>query len=201
MASALAAGQGSGPARITYTRVMKGSVPEYIGITVSADGTGSYDGRQLSDPSSPQPFRLSAATTQEIFGLATRLNNFQSVDLESHKRVANLGEKTFTYEKDGQKFTARFNYTVRRAAQELSDLFEKIASVEEHLHSLEFAMKYDHLSLPGELRRIQIDLDNKALADPELLVPALEQITRNPRYLHLAKVRARDILERVQSAN
>jgi hypothetical protein len=196
-----AAKAGADLARLTYTRVLKGSVPEYIGVTVNSDGTGSYDGRQLSDPPSPQPFKLSAATTQRIFALAAELHDFQSVDLESHKKVANLGRKTFTYEKDGQKFSAEFNYTVRREAQDLADLFEKIASVEEHIQTLEFSMKYDHLGLPAELLRIQIDLDNKALAEPELMVPTLEEIARDPRFLHLAQVRAQAILQRVQNAN
>lgn len=191
----------AGLARITYTRVLKGSNPEYIGVTVSSDGTGTYDGRQLSDPANPQAFKLTAATTQKIFALAAALHDFQSIDLESHKKVANLGRKTFTYEKGGQKFSAEFNYTVRREAQDLASLFEKIASVEEHIQTLEFSMKYDHLGLPAELLRIQIDLDNKALADPELMVPALEEIIHNPRYLHLAQVRAQNILQRVQNAN
>jgi hypothetical protein len=188
-------------AHLTYTRVMKGSNPEYIGVTVNSDGTGTYDGRQLSDPANPQAFKLTGATTQKIFALAAALHNFQAIDLESHKKVANLGRKTFTYEKDGQKFSAEFNYTVRKEAQDLADLFEKIASVEEHIQTLEFSMKYDHLGLPAELLRIQIDLDNKALTDPELMVPTLEEIVHNPRYLHLAHVRAQNILQRVQNAN
>ena len=194
-------GEDSGPARLSYTRVLKGSSPEYIAITVDSNGSGTYEGRELSDPPSPRPMKLSAATTQKLFTLAGELNYFQAIDLESHKKVANLGWKTLTYETDGRKYSAEFNYTLRRDAQELTDLFEKISSVEQHIQTLEFAIKYDHLSLPHELLRIQIDLDNKALADPELMVPALEQIARNPRFLHLAKVRAQNILQRVQNMN
>jgi hypothetical protein len=51
------------------------------------------------------------------------------------------------------------------------------------------------------LLQIQIDLDKKALAEPELMIPALEEIARNPRFLHLAQVRAQNILERVQTTN
>lgn len=201
LASLTFAGENPDLARLAYTRVLEGSSPEFISIVVDADGAGTYEGRRLADPPSPRPLKLSPSTTRRFFGLAAELNYFQSIDLESHKKVANLGQKTFTYQKGGQKSSAVFNYTLRREAQELTDLFEKIASVEGHIEALEFAIKYDHLSLPRELLRIQIDLENKALANPELMVPALEQIASNPRFLHLAKVRAQDILERVQNTN
>jgi hypothetical protein len=185
-------------ATLTYTKVLKDSVPEYLAIAVHSDGTGTYEGRKLDESSSPRPLKLSPSTTQKLFALASELGNFGSIDLESHKRVANLGLKTLTFEGEGQKNRCEFNYTLKRRAQELTDLFEGIATVERHLVSLEYGMKYDHLSLPNELLQIQIDLDNRAMADPQLLVDALEQIAHNSRYLHLAQVRAQNILQRVQ---
>jgi hypothetical protein len=183
---------------LTYTKVLKDSAPEYLAITVHPDGKGTYEGRKLDEAPSTRPLRLSPSTTQKLFALASELGNFASVDLESHKRVANLGLKTFIFEAEGRKNRCEFNYTLNRRAQELTDLFEGIATVERHLVSLEYGMKYDHLSLPKELLQIQIDLDNKAMADPQLLVEVLEQIVHNPRYLHLAQTRAQDILQRVQ---
>ncbi len=41
-------GEKPGSARLGYTRVLKGSSPEYIGLTVNEDGTGTYDGRELA---------------------------------------------------------------------------------------------------------------------------------------------------------
>jgi hypothetical protein len=198
---AAAPAQDSGAARLSYSRTLKGSSPEYIAIIVNSDGTGTYDGRQLADPPHPQSFKLSGATLQKLFSLASDLHYFRSIDLESHKKVANLGAKVFTYEKDGQKSSVEYNFTVNKEADELSDLFEKIAMVEQHIQALEFAVKYDHLGLPHELLQIQIDLNNQALADPELMVPMLQEIARNPRFLHLAQVRAQDILARVQGSN
>jgi hypothetical protein len=192
-----AASQGS--PIISYTRVLKGSVPEYLSITVHADGTGTYEGRELKDPPDPRQLKLSAATTRQLFDLAHQLNNFRSIDLESHKRVANLGEKTLTYEEGNEKNRCQFNYTLNRQAQELTDLFERIASVERHVEALQYSMKYDHLGLPRELLQIQIDLNNKALADPQLMVSTLEEIAHNPHFLHLAQARAQDILQQLQN--
>lgn len=189
------------PARLTYTKVLKGSVPEYLSISVDSQGEASYEGRKLDEPSAPHPIKLSVATTQRLFSLAEGMDNFQGLELESHKKVANLGLKTLAYERDGRRNQVEFNYTQRHDAQLLTDLFEKIASVEQHILTLEHAMRYDHLSLPTELLQIQIDLDKRALADPELMVPSLEKIAKNPRFLHLAQARAQTILERLQNTN
>ena len=185
--------------KLTYTKVLKGSVPEYMSIAVDSSGSGKYEGRKLDDPPTSHPLKLSPATTKRMFDLAAQLENFQLPGIESHKKVANLGAKTFTYEAAQQKNQVEFNYTLNRDAQELSELFEKISAVEAHLEELQYAIKYDHLGLPRELLQIQTDLDNKALAEAELLVPTLDQIARNPRFLHLAQVRAQDILQRLQT--
>jgi hypothetical protein len=201
--AAPAAARGAAPAaplaEISYSRVLKGSLPEVIVLSVDSSGAGTYDGRKISDPPSPRKMQLTPATTRRIFALAADLNYFQGVDLESHKNVANLGKKTFVYEQDGRKYSVEFNYTLNRQATELMNLFEGIAAVEQHLTALEFAVRYDPLSLPHELLMIQIELDNKALEDPQLMVPVLEQIAKNPRFLHLAQMRAQNILERVQN--
>lgn len=183
-------------ARITYTRTLAGSVPEYLAVTINSDGSGSYVGRPLKEAQQPRPLRLSESTTERIFALATALDDFR-VPLESHKKVADLGHKTFSYERGSEKHEVEFNYTTKATARDLTDLFERIAGVEEHLDALQYQLKYDPLSLPQELLRIQIDLEHKALADPELMVPQLEEIANNPRLLHIAQVRAQDILKAV----
>lgn len=188
------------PDKLTYIKVMKGSVPEYQEIIVDANGVGSYDGRKLSESPRPRSLKLSAATTQMLFGLAHSLGDFRSIQLESHKKVANLGLKTFIYEHDGRQNKVQFNYTLNRKAQELMNLFEGVATVEQHIGALEFSAKYDRLGLPRELTQIEIDLNNDALVDPELMVPILQKIADNSEFLHIAQMRAVDILHRIQNS-
>lgn len=184
-------------ARLTYTRTLVGSVPEYLCLSVNSDGSGTFEARKLDEASDPRPLKLSEATTQQLFALAAELNDFRSLDLESHKKVANLGLKTFSYQSGNEKNTVQFNYTLQKRARDLADLFERVASVEEHVEALEHGIKYDPLGLPQELLRIQVDLDNNALANAELMVPSLEQIASNSRFLRVAQVRAQDILNTV----
>ena len=75
--------------------------------------------------------------------------------------------------------------------------FDGIALSELHIGLIEYSLKYDPLGLPEELRHIQVDLGEKALCDPELLVPSLERVVNNPRLLRVAQVRAREIINAV----
>jgi len=184
--------------RLTFTKEFKGSTPEYLAIAVDTTGAATYEGRRLDEPSHPRALQLSPDTTARLFELAARLDYFHSIELESRKAVANLGLKTFRYEKDGETYQVQFNYTLREEANELADWFEKIGCVMQHQVALEYDMKYDPLGLPRELLQIKQDLAKKALADPELLVPVLEQIAQNSRYLNVAKNRAQDILRQLQ---
>jgi sulfur transfer protein SufE len=186
------------PAKLTYSRLFKGSTPEYLRLTVDSKGSGTFEGHKLDEAQSPRPFQLSAATTQRIFALARQLDDFHSLDLESHKKVANLGQKTFTYQQGEDVNRVVFNYTENRVARELVDIFEAVGTVEEHIVALEFEMKYDPLGLTEELSQIQSELNKKSLADPEILLPTLEKIARSSRFLHLAQVRAQQIIERIQ---
>jgi len=193
--------QGAGvPAKLTYSRTFKGSSPEYIAIIVDATGSGTYEGRKLDEAPAqgPRPFQLSSGTTERIFALAGQLHDFQGIQLESHKKVANLGEKTFTYQQGGALNRVAFNYTENRTARDLADVFEAIGMVEQHVAALEFEMKYDPLNLSQELLQIQAELKDKSLTDPQMLVPTLEKIAHGSRFLHLAQSRAQEIIDQVQ---
>jgi hypothetical protein len=196
----LFAQQTAGPATLTYTKVMKGSVPEYTSLTVNTNGDGTYDGRQLNESSRPRPLKLSPETTELLFQMAKEMGDFKSLRLESNKNVANLGLKTFIYRQGGQEYKVEFNYTRNKRAQDLLNVFEGIADVEQHIGTLEYSSRYDVLGLPSALTQVEIDLDNKALVDPQLMVPILKKIAGDSQYLHIAQVRAADILRRIQDS-
>jgi hypothetical protein len=195
---ALRAQEAEGLATLTYTKVMKGSVPEYQALTVDTNGDGTYDGRQLNESPKPRPLKLTAETTQVLFQMAAELNDFRSLRLESGKNVANLGLKTFIYRNGAQENKVQFNYTRNKRAGDLLSLFDGISDVEQHIGTLEYSSRYDVLGLPSALTQVEIDLNNKALVDPQLMVPILKKIAGNSQYLHIAQIRAADILRRIQ---
>jgi hypothetical protein len=169
-----------------------------MALSIDAKGKGTYDSRKLDDPPAPRPLQISEGTTARIFSLAESLNDFRSLDLNSHHKVANMGLKTLTYEAGKDINKVQYNYTENRIAQQLTDLLEKIGNVEEQITQLEYEMKYDHLGLPEALRQIQDGLDDHNYAEAALMIPTLEKISTNPRFMHLAQARAQEIMQRIR---
>ncbi|HTS12110.1 MAG TPA: hypothetical protein VMH00_08345 [Candidatus Limnocylindrales bacterium] len=188
-------------ATITYRKIFKTSYPEFVEIKVKESGTGTYDIRQLADDPNPQPLDLSAPLAQRIFQLTSTLHDFQGVDLDVHRRIANLGQKTFRYEKDGEAHEVTFNYTLNSSAEQLLDIFEGIAREEGDLSDLQRTMKYDRLGVNDVLRRVEDDFNNKLLPDPEALVSTLDQIAADSKIIDIARDRARTLAGRIRSGH
>jgi hypothetical protein len=184
--------------RVTFTKTLKGSSPEYAALSIDADGKGTYDSHALKDSPAPRPLQISADTTARIFSLVQSLDYLRSIDLDSHRPVANMGLKTLTYEAGTVVHRVQYNYTENRTGQQLTEIFEKIGNVEERISQLEYDMKYDHLSLPEVLLQIQDDLSDHTYVEAVLMIPTLEKISTNPRFLHLAQSRAQDLMQRIQ---
>jgi hypothetical protein len=188
-------------AQITFRKVFKTSYPEFVEIKINQAGTGSYDIRQLDEDANPQPFEVSAPLAQRIFALAAKLNNFQNVDLEVHRRLANLGAKTLLYEKGAEKHETDFNYTLDDTATQLVNIFEGLARQTTDLSDLVRTMRYDHLGVNDVLLQIERDYNNKLLPEPERLLPTLDQLAADEKLIDIARNRARALATRIRSAH
>jgi len=188
----------AGEAVITYRKIFKGSVPESVEIKLSQSGKCTFDIRQLSEDPAPAAFEIGQPIRDKIFSLAAELGNFKNLDLDVHRRIANLGEKTFRYEKDGEAHEVTFNYTVNTAASQLLAIFEGLARQQDHLQTLQRAMKYDRLGVNDALLDLDGDIDNKALPEPERLLPVLEQIGNDDHIMDMARQRARAIAAKIR---
>ena len=131
--------------------------------------------------------------------MAAQLHYFQNLDLDVHRRVANLGQKTFRYEKDGTAHEVSFNYTINSAADQLLTIFEGLARQQEDLSDLERTMRYDRLGVDKALLHLEADFNNKSLPDPGRLLPALDQVAADDHFLDIARQRARALAERIRN--
>src|SRR4029077_19490995 len=85
----------SAGAKLTFQRIFKSSSPEFIEISVREDSDdATYEIRQLDDDPGAAKFQVSAALRAKMFAMAQALNHFQGQDLDVHRKIANLGEKT-----------------------------------------------------------------------------------------------------------
>jgi hypothetical protein len=188
------------PATITFRKVFKSSVPEFVEITIRESGACTYDIRSLRDDPDPQPFEVSQALISKIFDLSAQLNNFRGLDLDTKRRIANLGEKTFRFERGGESNEVKFNYTINATATQLLMIFEGLGRQQDHLRILLHRMRYDRLGVNEALLNFESDLNHKIVPEPERLLPALEQLANDSRFVDIARQRARALIQRIRSA-
>jgi hypothetical protein len=189
----------AGGATITFHKVFKTSYPEFVEIKIDESGSGTYDIRQLDEESNPQPMKVGAAIAQKIFDLASKLHDFQGIDLEIHRRIANLGEKTFRYDRGAEHHSVTFNYTLDRSASELLDIFEGLSRQQTDLSDLVRTMHYDRLGVNDVLLQIQRDYDRKLLPAPDQLLASLDQLAADNHFIDIARERARNLATRIRA--
>jgi hypothetical protein len=186
-------------AKLTFRRVFKASSPEFIEIAVREDSdTASYDIRQLDEEPGALPFEVSAGLRSRMFGLAAQLNHFQGQDLDVHRKIANLGEKTFRWESGAEVHETKFNYTLNSAATQLLQIFEGLARQQEHVMLISRRMKYDRLGVNDALLQFESDLNRSLLPEPQRVLPMLDQIAADSKFVDIARQRARSLAERIR---
>jgi hypothetical protein len=189
---------GDGGATLSFRKIFKSSTPEYTEIRIHESGSCTYDLRSLEDPPDPQPFSVSPALREKMFALAARLQNFRGADLDMKRRIANLGEKTFRYERGGEAHEVQFNYTINAPANQLLQIFEGLSRQQELLTTLARRMKYDRLGVNDALMQLDSELQRHLLPEPEVLLPLLEQIASDTRFVDIARQRARAFIESIR---
>ena len=186
-----ASGSGGSPT-VFYSKYFKGSVPEYVDITVEKSGKVTY--REAVDDERPIRFDLPPSQTAEIFELTDKLGRFAK-PLESPAKVARMGMKTFRYEDAPAKTEVKFNYTEDLDARMLADWFERIVETEQGYANLERAVKFDKLGVNQALLQVQITQERKRLIAPEQFLPLLDRVTKNESFMHMSRERAASLAE------
>jgi hypothetical protein len=187
-------------ATIIYRKTFPGSSPEFVEIRIGESQGASWDIRQLADPADPEPLEIRAALRARIFELAAALHNFEGLQLDVHRRLANLGQKTFRYERAGEVHEATFNYTTDPNASQLLEIFEGLSRQQVDLQSIEHSMKYDRLGVNDALMQFENDLNERSLPEPDCLLPALDQLAADSRFMNIARQRARSLAQRIRSS-
>lgn len=196
---ALSAFSAVGPEKLTFTRVFKSSTPEYIQIVVRNDSdTASYDIRQLDEDPGSAPFQVSSALRARMFSLAEKLHDFNGLDLDVHRKIAYLGEKTFKWEQGSQSYETKFNYTLNPTAAELLRIFEGLARQQELFELINRSMRYDRLGVNDALVQLETDMNRGLLPEPQGLLPLLDQIGADERIVDIARQRARSLADRIR---
>jgi hypothetical protein len=190
----------AGSATFTYRRIFKSSTPEFIEIKINEDSdTAWYEIRQLEEDPGATPFEISHALRSKIFQLIAQLGYFKGLDLDVHRKIANLGEKTFRWEQGSESHEVKFNYTVNAEAAQLLQICEGLARQQELVELLQRRMKYDRLGVNDALLELEADLSKGVLPEPQKLLPLLDQISSDSRFVEIARQRARTMAEKLRT--
>jgi hypothetical protein len=181
--------------QLFYSKYFKGSVPEYVAITVEQDGQVTY--LEAKDDDNPVKIQLDQASLREMFDLTEKLGRFQR-PLESGLKIANLGQKTFRFEDGAERHEIQFNYSEDPNAQALLDRFERITETEQHFVNLDRTAHFEKLGVNDVLLQMQITWERNRLIDPEQFLPLLDRIAKNESYLHISRERAAAIADAIR---
>jgi hypothetical protein len=183
----------------TYRRIFKSSVPEFIEIKIpQSTDPATFEIRQLEDEPGASPFEISPALRAKIFQLIGQLDNFKGLDLDVHRKIANLGEKTFQWTRGSETYEVKFNYTLNTEATQLLQICEGLARQQELIELLQRRAKYDRLGVNDALMLFEADLNKGVLPEPARALPLLDQIANDSRFVEIARQRARALAERLR---
>jgi hypothetical protein len=183
--------------QLFYSKFFKGSVPEYVAITVERDGQATY--QEAKEDDNPIKIQLDRASVQEMFDLTQKLDRFQH-PLESGLKIANLGLKTFRFDDGAEHHEIQFNYSQDLSAQALLDLFERITETEQHFANLDRTAHFEKLGVNDVLLQMQITMERNRLVAPEQFLPLLDRIAKNESYLHISRERAAAIADDIRKS-
>jgi hypothetical protein len=181
--------------RLFYSKYFKGSVPEFVAITLDHDGKMTY--QEAKDDENPIQLQMGEADAQEMFALAEKLDNFQR-PLESGLKVANLGVKTFRFEDGKETHEIQFNYSLDAGAQKLQDWFERVTETEQSFINLGRTVHYDKLGVNEALLQLQVTYEHRRLIAPEQFLPLLDRVAKNESFMHIARERAAGMAEAIR---
>jgi len=181
--------------RLFYSKYFKGSVPEYVSITVERDGQVTY--QEAKEDDNPIKIQLDSASVQRMFDLTEKLDRFQH-PLESGLKIANMGQKTFRFEDGIEHHEIQFNYSEDVNAQTLLDRFERITETERHYANLDRTVHFEKLGVNEVLLQMQITWDRQRLVAPEQFLPLLDRIAKNESYLHISRELAAAIADAIR---
>jgi hypothetical protein len=186
-------------AKLTFRRIFKSSSPEFIEIIVREDtDAATYEIRQLEEDPGSASFEVGAAIRAKMFDLAKQLDYFKAQDLDVHRKIANLGEKVFRWDRGSESHETKFNYTLNAPAAQLLQLFEGLARQQEHVALITRRMRYDRLGINDALLQFETDLNRKLLPEPQRALPILDEIAADSKFVDVARQRARFLAERIR---
>jgi hypothetical protein len=148
-----------------------------------------------------QDFVMTDANRQKIFELAAKLDYFEGNLEAKQKNIAKTGQKTLAYHgrapASGQPIahSSTYNFSTNSDVQELTRLFQAIASTLDYGRKLEFQSRFDKLGMDARLRDLQDMQASHYIEELQAIGPILQKIADDPNMMHINRVTAKQLLK------
>jgi hypothetical protein len=142
---------------------------------------------------------ISAALLSQIQAIFDSLNFIDSNEEYQHKKdFSHLGKMTITMSRNGRERTASFNYTDNQAMSQLVEIFRNITIQETRVFEIETVRSTDPISTPTQMRLLENELKSKHIADPQRIVPLLNEIKMDEAVPLIARNHAERLLQMIK---
>jgi hypothetical protein len=149
-----------------------------------------------------QDFVMTEANRQKIFELAGKLDYFEGNFEAKQKNIAKTGQKTLGYHgrgagTGGQPIThsSTYNFSTNSDVQELTRLFQAIATTLDYGRKLEFQSRFDKLGMDARLKALQDMQASHYIEELQAIGPILQKIADDPNMMHINRVTAKQLLK------
>jgi hypothetical protein len=208
---------------VTFDLSFPGADPAHYSISVESTCRAAYRSDNPENAANDQPasdqaasaaaatqpytteFTMSESLCRQVFELAKQAHYFQG-NFDYKGRIAQTGIKTLTYSEgpqtaslnnatNGKQFKTTYNYSQNPAIQQLTTIFQNIASTAEFGNRLAQEHRYDRMSLEGELKRMEEMHKSHQLLEIQSIAPVLQAIANDSAVFNVTRQRAIRLLK------
>lgn len=146
-----------------------------------------------------QDFMMSEANLQQIFQSAKATGYFQGQFETKTKKVAQTGTKTLEFHSPSLNTSATYNFSPNPDIQQLTKLFQSIATTIDYGRKLAFQYRFDKLGMDARLKEL-VDLHAGGMANElQVIEPVLRKIADDDGMMHMARMQAKQLLKSMQA--
>lgn len=189
------------PATVSFLLDFPNSDPEHYSISVSFDGHARYECSARISPDSEErqtyetEFNVTPANRARIFNLAAQASYFSKKLDSGNGKLAFTGTKKLSYQDAQGSHAAEYNYSNIPPVQQLTEIFEDIASTMEYGRRIAYYQRYQKLALDEELKRMEAQAKNNGLAELQAVQPVLKQVYEDTSVMNVVRARAQRLIE------
>ena len=185
---------------VTFTLDFPQSDPEHYLMAVDTAGHARFECTgKVAENSEAQTyqteFEVSAGNRERVFGLAKQAQYFAGKIDSGNRKVAFTGTKILSYQDGQRSITAKYNYSSLPAVQQLTALFQSMASTLEYGRRLAYYHRYQKLALDEELKHMEEQAKNGQLSEIQGVAPVLEAIVEDSSVINVVRARAKELIE------